>query len=171
MTQAPAPTASKTPNASVDEGARAGMTHGCVRCGAPIPLDEAMCERCNPLGLRQPSASQAHGTAIAGVALAVVVLAVAARVVTSGIGPFPAEVANVVPDGDGLKVTITLTNEGTTTSATSCRLDEANLRGIGPGTVVVQSPNVPPGQRITFDTHVTTLGTTTRALSVACGES
>jgi hypothetical protein len=129
-----------------------------------------MCERCNPLGLRQPSASQAHGTAIAGVFLAVVVLAVIARVATSGIGPFPADVGNVVADSDGLTVTISLTNQGTTTSATSCRLDDAGMRGIGPGAVVIQSPNVPPGQRLTFDTHVTTLGTTARPLSVTCGE-
>jgi predicted nucleic acid-binding Zn ribbon protein len=153
------------------ETARAGLTHGCVRCGAAIPLDEAMCERCNPLGLRQPSASQAHGTALAAVAVAIVVLAVVARVLTSGIGPFPAEVANVVSDGDGLTVTISLANQGTTSSATSCRLDDAGMRGIGPGAVVIQSPNVPAGERVTFDTHVTTLGTSARPLSVTCGES
>ena len=34
------------------------LTHGCVRCGARIPLAESMCERCNPLGLRAPAASQ-----------------------------------------------------------------------------------------------------------------
>jgi len=102
--------------------------------------------------------------------LAVVVLAVIARVATSGIGPFPAQVANVVADTDGLTVTISLTNQGTTTSATSCRLDDAGMRGIGPGAVVVQSPNVPPGQQVTFATHVTTLGTAAKALSVTCGE-
>ena len=36
--------------------------HGCVRCGARIPIAESMCERCNPLGLKSPAASQAHGT-------------------------------------------------------------------------------------------------------------
>ena len=166
------PTAS-TPSPAApadDEAARAALTHGCVRCGTPIPLDEAMCERCNPLGLRQPSASQAHGTAIAGVAVAIVVLAVLARVLTSGIGPFPAQVANVVADDGGLTVTISLTNQGTTSSATSCRLDDAGIRGIGPGAVVVQSPNVPAGQQVTFDTHVTTLGTSARPLSISCGE-
>ena len=172
---APSPTAPTSPPTappagSADDAARAALTHGCVRCGTPIPLDEAMCERCNPLGLRQPSASQAHGTALAGVALAIVVLAVVARVMTSGIGPFPAEVANVVAASDGLTVTISLTNKGTTTSATSCRLDDAGMRGIGPGAVIVQSPNVPPGQQVTFETHVTTLGTAARPLSVTCGE-
>ena len=41
--------------------------HGCVRCGARIPIVESMCERCNPLGLKAPAASQAHGTALLGV--------------------------------------------------------------------------------------------------------
>ena len=163
---APAPGSAGAP--IVDPSAT--LTHGCVRCGAPIPLSEAMCERCNPLGLRQPSASQAHGTAIAGVALAVVLLAVLARVLTAGIGPFAAQVANVAPAAGGLTVTISLMNEGTTTSATSCRIDQADVRGIGPGTVVVQSPNVPPGQTVTFDTLVTSLGTEARPLSVTCGE-
>ena len=31
-------------------------THGCVRCGAQIPIHESMCERCNPLGLKAPAA-------------------------------------------------------------------------------------------------------------------
>jgi predicted nucleic acid-binding Zn ribbon protein len=147
----------------------ASLTHGCVRCGAPIPLTEAMCERCNPLGLRQPSASQAHGTALIGVAVAIVVLAVLARVLTVGIGPFPATVRSVAADPSGLRVTIDVMNQGTTTSATSCVIDDAGVRGIGPGTVIVQSPNVPPGQHVTFDATVTTLGSQPKALIVTCG--
>ena len=38
------------------------QVQACVRCGAPVSLQTALCERCNPLGLAQPSASQAHGT-------------------------------------------------------------------------------------------------------------
>jgi ribosomal protein L40E len=49
----------------------AGPTHGCVRCGARIPLAESMCERCNPLGLRAPAASQVHGTVFVGIVAAV----------------------------------------------------------------------------------------------------
>ena len=40
------------------------LTHPCVRCGAPVPLDVGLCERCNPLGLRDSSASQVHGTVV-----------------------------------------------------------------------------------------------------------
>ena len=27
-----------------------GLTHACARCGAQVPLDVGLCERCNPLG-------------------------------------------------------------------------------------------------------------------------
>jgi hypothetical protein len=148
----------------------AALTHGCVRCGAPIALEDGMCERCNPLGLRQPSATQAHGTALIGVAVAVVVLAVAARVLTAGIGPFTARIANVQTAADGLRLTIDLTNKGTTTSAISCTVGDPAIRGIGPETAVVQSPNVPAGQELTFEATVTSLGTDPRPLTIACGE-
>jgi ribosomal protein L40E len=144
-------------------------THGCVRCGAQIPIEDAMCERCNPLGLRQPSASQAHGTAILGVTVAIVVLAVAARVLTVGIGPFRSEVATVTGVPEGLRVSITLTNQGRTHSATTCRIDEAGAPGPGPGSIIVQSPDVGAGATITFDATVRTLGTDPKPLTVSCG--
>ena len=75
-----------TPTPSVLPAATEEPLHGCVRCGARIPMSEAMCERCNPLGLKQPSASQAHGTVFVGIAVAVVALAVIARLAVSGIG-------------------------------------------------------------------------------------
>ena len=81
--------------------------HGCVRCGARIPISESMCERCNPLGLKAPAASQAHGTAILGVAVAVVILAVIARIAVAGIGPWTSSLVSVGPDPAGLRVTIT----------------------------------------------------------------
>ena len=58
-----------------------------------------LCERCNPLGLRDSSASQVHGIAIGGVFLFVVVMAIVARLALAGIGPFEGAVAGVVPDG------------------------------------------------------------------------
>ena len=69
------------------------LTHPCARCGAPVPIDVGLCERCNPLGLRDVSSSQVHGIAIGGVFLFVVVLAVAAKFALAGIGPFQATIA------------------------------------------------------------------------------
>ena len=97
--------------------------HACVRCGAPVPIDVGLCERCNPLGLRDSSASQVHGIAIGGVVLAVVLLAVFARISVSGIGPFAAS-ASAVSQGNGLAVTLAVTNKGTSVGQTTCRVTD-----------------------------------------------
>ena len=68
----------------------AGVTHPCARCGAPVPLDVGLCERCNPLGLKDAASSQVHGTVFLAVGLAVVALAVIAHFAVAGIGPFAA---------------------------------------------------------------------------------
>ena len=98
--------------------------HGCVRCGARIPISESMCERCNPLGLKAPAASQAHGTAILGVAVAVVILAVIARIAVSrhravrtssaGVGRRPGRAAGHDH----------VTNAGSNAGATTCRIGD-----------------------------------------------
>ena len=142
--------------------------HGCVRCGARIPISEAMCEQCNPLGLKQPSASQAHGTAILGVAIAVVLLAVVARLAISGVGPFTSSLVGFDADPAGIRLTISVTNGGSSAGATTCRIGDPQLRGIGPETAFVQSPIIQPGATETFDRVVTSLGTEPRPLTVDC---
>ena len=143
--------------------------HGCVRCGAKIPLSESMCEACNPLGLRAPAASQAHGTVYVAIALAVVVLAVLAHGALANVGPFTSQVADVVPAAGGLKVTIAITNTGSSAGRTTCAVMDPALRGIGPETAYVSSPNVEGGATATFDLLVLTLGTTPKPLTVECG--
>ena len=144
-------------------------THGCVRCGTAIPIEDAMCERCNPLGLRQPAASQAHGIAILAMMLAVVVLAVVARVATVGVGPFAAQVADAVASDGGLTVTLSVTNQGSTDSAVACRVARANEVGLSPDAAIVQSPRIGAGKTVTFQATVTSLGTEIRPLAVTCG--
>src|SRR4051812_50127414 len=103
------------------------FTHGCVRCGAEIPLEEAMCERCNPLGLREPAASQVHGSVILAVGAAIVFLAVLARVsVAGGDGPFPASITAVRPDQAGPPRAPPVANDGRAAAPASCA-------GHGPG--------------------------------------
>ena len=144
-------------------------THGCVRCGRQIPLEEAMCEQCNPLGLKEPAASQVHGSVILAVGIAIVVLAVVARISVAGVGPFSARVANVASDPSGLRVTVEVRNAGSTTSATTCRITDPRLPGIGPETAVFQAPAMTANETVTFDTVVTTFGTEPRELNIACG--
>ena len=143
-------------------------THGCVRCGARIPLAESMCERCNPLGLRAPAASQAHGTVFLGIAAAVVIMAVVARVSISGIGPFRSDVTGVAADPAGLKVTVSVTNSGTAAGSTTCRIDDPSLGGIGPEAAFVESPRVKPGSTVVFDVVVASLGTQPKPLNADC---
>jgi ribosomal protein L40E len=143
--------------------------HGCVRCGARIPISESMCERCNPLGLRAPAASQAHGTVFLAIGLAVVILAVLARLALNNVGPFTSAVTSVQPDPAGLHVTVSITNTGSSAGRTTCRIGDPALRGIGPETAFVQSPMVDGNATVSFDVLVVSLGTTVRPLTVDCG--
>jgi hypothetical protein len=157
-----------TPNrTSLASAAPAAPVHGCVRCGAPVAVDVALCETCNPIGLAQPSASQVHGTAFVGVAIAVVLLAVIARLSVSGIGPFSAQVSAVAGARDGLAVTLQVTNTGTSTGSTTCRVTDPSAR-YGGASAYVQSPQIAPGETATFTAQVSQLGSTPRLLSVEC---
>jgi hypothetical protein len=144
-------------------------THRCVRCGVQVPLDVALCERCNPLGLPQPASSQAHGTVAAGIVLAVIALAVLGRVALSGVGPFAGSIAAVVADPPNLGVTLTVVNEGSREGAATCRIfDPATGAGIGPESAYVTSPQIAPGQALTFSRLITSLGSAIRPLAVEC---
>jgi hypothetical protein len=143
------------------------MTHGCARCGAQVPLDVGLCERCNPLGLRDVSSSQVHGIAIGGVVLGVVLLAIVARLALSGIGPFDASVAGALADGNALAITLSVTNRGTSEGQTTCRItDPADRTGSIGGFML--SPKIGPGRTVTFTQRVGELGPTVRPLAVEC---
>jgi hypothetical protein len=80
-------------------------------------VDVGLCEACNPLGLRDVSATQVHGVAFIGVTVAIIALALVARLAVSGIGPFTPRIAGLVTDGDALAITLTVTNEGSNVRA------------------------------------------------------
>ena len=161
------PSAPSAPDASGDAQQVEPM-HGCVRCGAQIPIGESMCEDCNPLGLKAPSASQAHGIAIAGIGAAVVIMAVVAHIAMAGVGPFHSVVTNVAAADSGLRVSVAVTNQGTATGATTCRIDDPTDRGIGPEAQFFESPRVDPGKTLIFDVTVTGFGTEVRPLDAVC---
>ncbi len=144
-------------------------THGCVRCGTPVPLDVAMCERCNPLGLPEPATSQAHGTVFVGIVVAVIALALLARFAIAGIGPFTAEVTGVVSNPPNLVVTLNVQNGGSKSGSTTCRIFPASETGIGPNSIYLQSPDVPAGGSISFSREITELGSTVQPLKATCG--
>jgi len=132
-----------------------------------VPLDVSLCERCNPLGLQQPAASQVHGTVFVALVLAIVVLAVAGRAVLSGIGPFTAEVRQVLPVEAGLAVTLAVQNDGSKAGVSTCRLTATANRGIG-ASAIVHSPEIPPGQLLEFTATTDEFGREATPLSVEC---
>jgi predicted nucleic acid-binding Zn ribbon protein len=146
-----------------------GPTHGCVRCGAPVPLDIAMCERCNPLGLPQPASSQAHGTVFLAIALSVVGLALLGRFALSGIGPFSGSIVGLVPAPPGLAITLSVTNGGSSAGSTTCRVFDPSQPGLGADSAFLTSPAVEPGQTIAFSGETSVLGSQVRPLAVECG--
>ncbi len=146
----------------------AELTQACIRCGATVPLGTSMCENCNPLGLKQPSASQAHGTVLLAIVGAVLFLAVLGRVAISGIGPFRGSIGNVVAAPPGLAVTLTVTNLGTSSGSSTCRVFDPVVRGIGPESAFITSPRIAPGETISFSKQVAILGSVVRPLAVDC---
>lgn len=162
-------TPTTTPELAPTSGASAQkpQTHGCIRCGAPVPLDVGLCERCNPLGLKDSSASQVHGTVFIAVLVAVIGLALVARLTLAGVGPFGGTLVVAVPDGKGLAVTLSVMNQGTAAGQTTCRLTDPRDRS-GGGSAFVLSPRIDPGATVTFTKTVAELGNTVRDLTVEC---
>ncbi len=156
-----------TPAASVGTPPTA-PTHGCARCGAPVPVDVGLCENCNPLGLKDVASSQAHGTVLLAIVVGVAILAIVGRLALTGIGPFTGRVTGVVSSPPGLSITVQVTNEGTKPGQATCRLYDPTTPGIGPESTSVQSPRVDAGATTTFNTLMTTLGTTIRPVAVDC---
>jgi hypothetical protein len=142
-------------------------THACIRCGRPgLPPEKALCEDCNPLELSQPSATQVHGIAAAGILLFVVILAVVGRWALSGTGPFVGSVVGVTAQGQGLVVTLAVENKGRKAGATTCRIvEQGNPTSVGE---LVPTPVIQPGSSSTFTEVLTKLGTDPIALVADC---
>jgi hypothetical protein len=108
-----------------------------------------------------------HGTVFVVVALAIVLLLVVARLSIAGSGPFPATVSAVTPTADGLAVTITVSNDGTDSGQTTCRIVDVADRGVSHSAIVL-SPRIDAGQTVSFATVVTEFGPGPRDLAVTC---
>lgn len=144
-------------------------THPCIRCGREgVPADAGLCEFCNPLELSQPSATQMHGIAAVGIVAFVVVMALVARIAMTGTGPFSGQIANVSAAPGGLAVTLSVANEGSNATATTCQVREAQPVS-GLVVEVVQTPRIGAGERVAFTRVVTRFGTEPIALAVRCG--
>jgi hypothetical protein len=145
-----------------------GQTHGCARCGAPVALDVGLCERCNPLGLKDSASSQVHGTVALGLGLAVAMLAIAAHLAVAGIGPFTARISAMAPGPTAgvFIATIEARNDGRSTGSATCRLTDPADPAILHSTTVYTA-RIEPGQTLTFDQPVT-FGSVDRPLAITC---
>lgn len=93
----------------------------CIKCGREVGPDESICEVCNRAGMATPSASQYHGTVVAAILLAVLGLAIWASLSLRGVGPYAAEVRDVVDERPvGYAVTYAVTNQGTRPGRAKC---------------------------------------------------
>jgi hypothetical protein len=148
--------------------ARPAQTHPCARCGAPVALDVGLCDRCNPLGLKDSASSQVHGTVFLAIGIAIAGLAIAAHLAVADIGPFTARVtamtAGAAP-GD-LVATIEVRNDGRGTGSATCRLTDPADPSLIHSTVVY-SPRIAGGATVTFDEEVA-YGSVDRPLVVSC---
>ena len=97
-----------------------------------------------------------------------IVLFVLAKISIHGVGPFQGVVAGVISAPPGLAVTVTVTNQGTATGSTTCRIYDPTIQGIGPESTYADSPQVPPGKTVSFSKQVSSLGTVVRPLAVSC---
>lgn len=131
-------------------------------------MADALCRACNPGGLKQPAASQAHGTVFLGIGLAVVAMAVVASFLVGGVGPFTAVVRTVGPDGGGLVLSLEVENGGSRAGTATCRVWDPTYLGNPPVETFVRSPEIAAGQSLAFDQRVTALGTAERPLAVSC---
>jgi hypothetical protein len=133
-----------------------------------VPLDVGLCERCNPLGLKDSASSQAHGTVLVGIIAAVAALLLFARLSVSGIGPFVAQVSAVRAGSAAGSVlaTVTVRNDGHTTGSATCRItDPADPALVH--SLVLYTPRIDPGATATFEESVD-FGAPDQPLEVSC---
>ena len=159
-----APATPARPGSPTAPGAPA-PTHPCARCGDPVALDVGLCERCNPLGLRDSASSQVHGTAILAVGLAIALLAIITHLSVSGIGPFNASVTGVRAGATpGTRVaTIQVRNDGTTIGSATCRVTDP----CSVNSALLYSPRIEPGATVTFEQAIT-FGSLDGPLTATC---
>jgi hypothetical protein len=105
-------------------GVQGQLQGRCYRCGRPTRSpDVGLCDTCNPSGIAGPTATQVHGLILASVAGALIAMALAAKLLASSTGPFPAAVIGQAVDPDGtVQIVMRLTNAGATAARPTCTL-------------------------------------------------
>lgn len=132
-----------------EEALLAGPHDNCQRCGRPTPVGVGMCDTCNPGHIGGASSTQVHATIVAAVGAGVLAIALLGRVALAGVGPFPATIdsASILPNG-GLKVSLTVSNDGTKKAAATCRVNRGGVNA--PDDVLFLTDPIAPGASATY---------------------
>jgi hypothetical protein len=132
-------------------------------------LQVALCERCNPLGLAQPSSSQAHGTVFLGIGVAVLLLASLAGSSAKGVGPFTAKISAPVSIPGGLSVEISVENTGSGAGSAACSVSTPKIGSAGL-TEIVTTERIEPGAAVAITRELKAFGAEPLPLVINCGD-
>lgn len=141
----------------------------CIKCGREVGPDESICEICNRAGMATPSASQYHGTVVAAIVLAIAGLAVAASLSLRGVGPYGAEVREVVAaDSVGYAITYAVTNEGTRPGRAKCQLMALDAGGRQLRTRGTVTSQIDGGSTVELTEEIPGLEVEPASVSITC---
>lgn len=148
------PRSSSTPTSfGQPPAAVTGVHDTCIRCGRPTPLGVALCDADNPGRIKGPSATQVHGTIVLGLIGGFLLFALLAALAGAGVGPFRAAVVGEASLADGsTEIVVSVTNEGSRSSAASCRLSRGGVTG--GSDAVFFSEVIPAGATREFNTRL-----------------
>ena len=132
-----------------------------------MPLDVGLCERCNPLGLKDSPRPRSTARSSSPCFSPSSDWRVIARLALTGVGPFPATVVSAVPVADSLEVTARRHERGQQRRPDDVPRERSADR-VGGESAFLLSPRIEPGQTVTFTKTVTVLGTEAGALDVTC---
>ena len=141
----------------------------CIKCGREVGPDVTICEVCNRAGMATPSASQYHGTVVVAIVLAVAGLAFAASFTLRGVGPYAAEVIDVVAaEPAGYAVTLSVTNQGTRAGRAKCQLVAIGEAGERLGTRSIVTTPVAGGGSLVVTERVPAITQEPAEVTVSC---
>jgi hypothetical protein len=116
----------------------------CVRCGRVTPPGVSLCDVDNPGRIGAPSATQVHGTILAGVIAGAIGFLLLARFAVGAGGPFTATITGRASlDGAGAEVAITVVNTGESAGAATCRITRDGVPR--PGDLAFRTDRILPG--------------------------
>ncbi len=141
----------------------------CIKCGREVGPDESICAICNRAGMATPSTTQYHGTIAVAIILAVVALAVAASLSLRGVGPYAAEVRDVVDERPvGYAVTFAVTNEGPNAGRAKCQVVAFNQSGQRLRARNTVTEQIPGGESVEASTTLAGLEDDPADVTVTC---